>query len=244
MSKPIYKRVMLKVSGEGLMGDKTGGIDESAIFNVAKSIAEIHDLGVEICIVVGGGNIYRGMKGAAQGMDRVVADHMGMLATVMNALALQNAVEKAGVKARVMSGFAIPTVCEEYIHRKANRHFEKNRIIIFAAGTGNPYFTTDTGAVLRATEMKCDVILKSTQVDGVYDSDPRENKDANRYDVVSYSEVLEKDLKVMDMTAIALAQDQKLPIVVFSQSEKDSLKNIICGKGNYTKIIHKDEIGE
>lgn len=237
-SKPIYKRVMLKISGEGLMGDKSYGIDEDAIFTIAKQIASIQKSGVEVCVVVGGGNIYRGMKGASNGMDRVVADHMGMLATVMNALALQNAIEKAGVSARVMSGFAIPSVCEEYIHRKANRHFEKNRVIIFAAGTGNPYFTTDTAATLRAVEMKCEVILKSTQVDGVYDSDPKQNPNAKKYDVVTYSEVLEKGLKVMDMTAIALAQEQKLPIIVFSQAGKDSLKNIIYGKGSYTKIIN------
>ncbi len=237
-NKPLYKRVMLKVSGEGLMGNRSNGIDEDAIFNIAKQITEIQKAGVEVCIVVGGGNIYRGVQGSANGMDRVVADHMGMLATVMNALALQNAIEKAGVGARVMSGFAIPSVCEEYIHRKASRHFEKERVIIFAAGTGNPYFTTDTAATLRATEMKCDVILKSTQVDGVYDSDPRDNPNAKKYDVVTYAEVLEKNLKVMDMTAIALAQEQRIPIVVFAQGEKDSLKNIIYGKGSYTKIIN------
>lgn len=234
--KPVYKRILLKLSGEGLMGDKSFGMSAEVIDNLARQIKDVHDAGVEICLVVGGGNIFRGAKEASKGMNRTVADHVGMLATVMNALYLQNALEKIGVQARVLSGLNIPEVCEHYIYRRALRHLEKGRVVIFAAGTGSPYFTTDTGAALRASEMQCDVILKSTQVDGVYDSDPKKNPDAKRYDAVSYDEVIEKQLKVMDIAAVALARENNIPVVVFSQSGEDALAKVVSGEGNFTII--------
>ncbi len=234
--KPVYKRILLKLSGEGLMGDKSFGMSAEVIDNLARQIKDVHDAGVEICLVVGGGNIFRGAKEASKGMNRTVADHVGMLATVMNALYLQNALEKIGVQARVLSGLNIPEVCEHYIYRRALRHLEKGRVVIFAAGTGNPYFTTDTGAALRASEMQCDVILKSTQVDGVYDSDPKKNPDAKRYDAVSYDEVIEKQLKVMDIAAVALARENNIPVVVFAQSGEDALAKAVSGEGNFTII--------
>mgnify|MGYP000774088580 FL=1 len=234
--KPVYKRILLKLSGEGLMGDKSFGMSAEVIDNLARQIKDVHDAGVEICLVVGGGNIFRGAKEASKGMNRTVADHVGMLATVMNALYLQNALEKIGVQARVLSGLNIPEVCEHYIYRRALRHLEKGRVVIFAAGTGNPYFTTDTGAALRASEMQCDVILKSTQVDGVYDSDPKKNPDAKRYDAVSYDEVIEKQLKVMDIAAVALARENNIPVVVFAQSGEDALAKVVSGEGNFTII--------
>ncbi len=234
--KPVYKRILLKLSGEGLMGDKSFGMSAEVIDNLARQIKDVHDAGVEICLVVGGGNIFRGAKEASKGMNRTVADHVGMLATVMNALYLQNALEKIGVQARVLSGLNIPEVCEHYIYRRALRHLEKGRVVIFAAGTGSPYFTTDTGAALRASEMQCDVILKSTQVDGVYDSDPKKNPDAKRYDAVSYDEVIEKQLKVMDIAAVALARENNIPVVVFAQSGEDALAKVVSGEGNFTII--------
>lgn len=234
--KPIYKRILLKLSGEGLMGDKAFGMSAEVIDSLAAQVKNVHDEGVEICVVVGGGNIFRGAKEASKGMNRTVADHVGMLATVMNALYIQNALEKIGVQARVLSGLNIPEVCEHYVYRRALRHLEKGRVVIFAAGTGNPYFTTDTGAALRASEMQCDVILKSTQVDGVYDSDPKKNPNATRFDVISYDEVIEKQLKVMDIAAIALARENNIPVVVFSQSGDDALAKVVAGEGKFTII--------
>lgn len=234
--KPVYKRILLKLSGEGLMGDKAFGMSAEVIDNLAEQIKGVHNKGVEVCVVVGGGNIFRGAKEASKGMNRTVADHVGMLATVMNALYIQNALEKIGVQARVLSGLNIPEVCEHYIYRRALRHLEKGRVVIFAAGTGNPYFTTDTGATLRASEMQCDVILKSTQVDGVYDSDPKKSPNAKRYEVVSYDEVIEKQLKVMDITAIALAKENNIPIVVFAQNGDDALAKVVAGEGKFTII--------
>ena len=239
--RPIYKRILLKLSGEGLMGDKPYGMSAEVISRLAEEIKAVHEQGVEICLVVGGGNIFRGAKEASKGMNRTVADQVGMLATVMNALYLQNALEKIGVGARVLSGISIPAVCESYMYRRALRHLEKGRVIIFAGGTGNPYFTTDTGAALRASEMQCDVLLKSTQVDGVYDSDPKTNPNAKRYEHVSYDEVLEKHLKVMDATAISLAAENNLPGVVFSQAEPDALAKVVSGEGKFTIIDNKKE---
>ncbi|MDO4184699.1 MAG: UMP kinase [Rhodospirillales bacterium] len=234
--KPKYKRILLKLSGEGLMGDRAFGMDEKVINELAEQIKAVHECGVEVCVVVGGGNIFRGAKEASKGLNRSVADHVGMLATVMNALYLQNALEKIGTDARVMSGISIPSVCESYIYRRALRHLEKNRVIIFAGGTGNPYFTTDSGAALRASEMGCDVLLKATQVDGVYSDDPKKNKKAVRYEHISYDEVIQNGLKVMDLTAVALAKDNRIPIVVFAQKGKKSLIDAVAGKGKFTVI--------
>ena len=234
--KPMYKRILLKLSGEGLMGDKNYGIDSKVINSLAQQVKAVYDAGVQICIVVGAGNIYRGAKDAPEGMNRTVADQVGMLATVMNALHLQSALESAGVPARVLSGISIPQVCEPYVYRRALRHLEKGRVIIFAAGTGNPYFTTDTGAALRASEMQCDVILKATQVDGVYDSDPKTNPNAKKYLAISYDDVINHQLKVMDTTAVALARENNIPVVVFSQHKPDALSDAVSGRGSFTII--------
>lgn len=234
--QPVYKRILLKLSGEGLMGDREFGMSPEVIARLAGQIKHVRQLGVEICIVVGGGNIFRGAKEASKGMNRSVADQVGMLATIMNALYLQDALEKIGVEVRVMSGLNVPQVCEPYMYRKALNHLEKGRVIIFAAGTGNPYFTTDTGAALRASEMQCDALFKSTQVDGVYDSDPRQNTKAQRYDIISYNEVIEKRLKIMDTAAVVLAKESKVPIIVFSQKGEDSLIKAVCGEGKFTTI--------
>ena len=234
--EPKYKRILLKLSGEGLMGDRAFGMDDKVITALAEQIKQVHDLGIEVCIVVGGGNIFRGAKEASKGINRSVADQVGMLATVMNALYLQNAVEEQGLDVRVMSGLSIPEVCESYIYRRALRHIQKNRVIIFAGGTGNPYFTTDTGAALRASEMECNVLLKATQVDGVYDDDPKKNANANKYKEVSYDEVITKGLKVMDLTAVSLAKDNNIPIVVFAQSGNNALLDAVSGKGEFTII--------
>lgn len=234
--KPLYKRILLKLSGEGLMGDKPFGVDYEVLSLLAKQIKSIYDMGVEVCVVVGGGNIFRGAKEAAKGMDRSMADQVGMMASVMNALFLQDALEKQNVKAVVMSGLEINKVCEPYVYRNAIKHLADSKVIIFAAGTGNPYFTTDTGAALRAAEMNCDAILKSTQVDGVYDSDPKQNKDAKRYDKITFDKVIEKNLKVMDLTAITLAKDNNIKIVVFSQSKENALVDAVCAKGLFTII--------
>ncbi len=231
-----YKRILLKLSGEGLMGDKAFGMDSDVILSLAKQVKAVYDLGVEVCIVVGGGNIFRGAKEASKGINRSVADQVGMLATVMNALYLQNTIEKLGVEVRVMSGLNIPDVCEDYIYRKALSHLSKKRIIIFAGGTGNPYFTTDTGAALRASEMGCDVLLKATQVDGVYDDDPKKNANATKYQEISYDKVITQGLKVMDLTAVSLAKDNNVPIVVFSQSTENALLDAVSGKGDFTII--------
>ena len=232
--KPLYKRILLKLSGEGLMGDKAFGMDDGVIRSLAAQIREVRGLGVEVCLVVGGGNIFRGAKEASKGLDRSVADQVGMLATVMNALYLQNALEKLGIEARVLSGLSIPEVCEDYIYRRALRHLQKNRVLIFAAGTGCPYFTTDTA--LRASEMKCDALLKATQVDGVYDADPRQNAGAVKYNEISYDEVISKGLGVMDLTAVSLAKDNRIPIVVFAQKGENALLNAVTGQGEFTII--------
>ena len=218
------------------MGDLAFGHDHATIERIADDIKEVVALGVEVCLVVGGGNIYRGMSAAAKGMERASADYMGMIATVLNALALQNVLEQKGCQTRVQSAIHMMEVCEPYIRRKAVRHMEQGRVVIFAAGTGNPFFTTDTAAALRAVEMGCDAMLKGTQVDGVYDSDPKKNPNAQRYDSLSYHDVLTRDLKVMDATAIALARENNIPILVFSLQEKGSLAKVICGQGIYTLI--------
>ena len=233
---PIYKRILLKLSGEGLMGDKQFGMSPEVVSSLANQIKQVLDTGVEVCLVIGGGNIFRGAKEAAKGMNRTVADQVGMLATVMNALCMQSALEQQGVEVRVLSGLAIPEVCEPYMYRRALRHLSKKRVVIFAGGTGNPYFTTDTGAALRAAEMQCDALLKATQVDGVYDADPRENKNAKRYERISYDEVINNHLKVMDITAVTLAQENNIPIVVFAQKGEDALMKVVSGNGDFTII--------
>lgn len=231
-----FKRVLLKISGEALMGDQGFGLHPPTVERIAKEIKVVSDLGAEVCLVIGGGNIFRGLQGSAQGMERTTADYMGMLATVMNALAMQGALEGLGVHTRVISAIPMDQICEPYIRRRAVRHLEKGRVCIFAAGTGNPYFTTDTAAALRATEMGCEAIFKGTQVDGIYDKDPKKHDDAVRYETVSFDEVLQKNLKVMDASAIALARDNDLPIVVFSLSQKGGLKGILMGEGTFTTV--------
>jgi uridylate kinase len=230
LDKPSYKRVLLKLSGEALMGDNAFGISPEMLKYVADEVKSIHDLGVEIAIVVGGGNIFRGVKATSFGMERTAADHMGMLATVMNSLALQDALEKAAMQTRVQTAISMHEVAEPYILRRAVRHLEKGRIVIFAAGTGNPYFTTDTAAVLRAQEVHAEVLLKATKVDGLYDADPVENPGAQFIDKTSYMSVLERQLRVMDMTAISLAMDNNLPLVVFNLKDADSIRKLICGQ--------------
>ena len=235
-STPQYNRILLKISGESLMGERQFGLDPAMVNRVASEIATIVDYGVEVCVVIGGGNIFRGVSGAANGMERATADYMGMLATVMNALAMQSSLEQNGLQSRVQSALPISAVCEPYIRRRAVRHMEKKRIVIFAAGTGNPFFTTDTAAALRATEMGCDAILKATKVDGVYDADPEQNKNAKRYDALSYLEVLSRDLKVMDAPAISLAKENSIPILVFSIQKPGTLANVVRGDGLHTLI--------
>ncbi len=230
------KRVLLKLSGEVLMGDQQFGIDPAFVLELAKEVKAAKEQGLEICLVIGGGNIFRGMSGAAQGMDRAQADYMGMLATVMNALAMQNALEQIGVPTRVQSAVQMDQVCEPVIRRRAERHLEKGRIVIFAAGVGAPYFTTDSGAALRAAEMGCDALLKGTSVDGVYDSDPKKNAQATRYDTVTYDRVLADNLKVMDASAVALCRDNDIPIVVFSIREKGNLARVLAGEGVQTIV--------
>lgn len=237
MEKPFYKRVLLKLSGEALMGDQEFGISSDVINSYAKQIKEIVDLGVEVSIVIGGGNIFRGISGATQGVDRVTGDHMGMLATVINSLALQNAIEKLGVPTRVQTAIEMPKIAEPFIKRKAQRHLEKGRVVIFGAGTGNPYFTTDTAAALRAIEMNTEAVLKATKVDGIYDKDPVKHADAVKYNVVTYTEVLNKDLKVMDATAISLCRENKLPIVVFNSLEEGNIKKVIMGEKIGTVVV-------
>ena len=231
-----FKRVLLKISGEALMGDATYGLNPPTVERIAREVKSVHDMGVEICMVIGGGNIFRGLQGSAQGMERTTADYMGMLATVMNALAMQSALEKLGVFCRVITAIRMDEVAEPYIRRRAVRHLEKKRVCIFAAGTGNPYFTTDTAATLRANEMACEAIFKGTKVDGVYDKDPMKHDDATRFDEVSYAEVLAKHLGVMDASAIALARDNSLPIIVFSLDEPGGFRSILDGTGTYTKV--------
>lgn len=235
-SQVQFKRVLLKISGEALMGDQGYGLHPPTVERIAAEVKTVHDLGAEICMVIGGGNIFRGLQGSAQGMERTTADYMGMLATVMNALAMQSSLEGQGVHTRVVSAIPMDQVCEPYIRRRAVRHLEKKRVVIFAAGTGNPYFTTDTAATLRASEMACEAIFKGTQVDGIYDKDPKRHSDAVRYDAVTYDEVLQKRLKVMDASAIALARDNNLPIIVFSLDEPGGFRGILSGNGTYTKV--------
>ena len=237
MESPFYKKILLKLSGEALMGEQEFGISSDVIASYAKQIKEIVDLGVEVSIVIGGGNIFRGISGAAQGVDRVTGDHMGMLATVINSLALQNSIEKLGVPTRVQTAIEMPKIAEPFIKRRAQRHLEKGRVVIFGAGTGNPYFTTDTAAALRAIEMETDVVIKATKVDGIYDKDPVKFADAKKYEKVTYNEVLAKDLKVMDATAISLCRENKLPIIVFNSLVEGNLKKVIMGENIGTTVV-------
>ncbi len=232
----VYGRVLMKVSGEALMGDREYGLDPDTVGRIANDIKAVHKLGVQICLVIGGGNIFRGVSGAATGMDRTTADYMGMLATVINALAMQSALERLGIYTRVLSAIPMQSVCEPYIRRRAVRHMEKGRVVIFAAGTGNPFFTTDTAAALRASEMECDALLKGTQVDGVYSSDPATDANAKRHEKLSYLDVLRRDLKVMDASAISLSRENGIPILVFSIHEAGAFADVIRGQGRYTII--------
>ena len=231
-----FKRILLKLSGEALMGPGEFGIDTPTCLKFAEEIAAARNSGAEVCVVIGGGNIFRGMSGAAKGMDRSQADSMGMLATVMNALAMQSALESIGVQTRVQSAIRMETVCEPFIRRRAVRHMEKGRVVIFAAGTGNPFFTTDTGAALRAAEMGCDALFKGTQVDGVYTADPKLDPDATRFDTLPYQKVLVDNLKVMDPAAISLMRDSNIPIVVFSLHQQGNLQDVLHGRGTFTII--------
>ncbi len=240
MSLPArYRRVLLKISGEALMGEQDYGLDSAMVERIAAEVKSVHALGVEICVVIGGGNIFRGLAGAARGMERATADYMGMLATVINSLAMQNALEKCGVPTRVQSAIGMQAVCEPYIRRRAMRHMEKGRVVIFAAGTGNPFFTTDTAAALRASEMGCDALLKATKVDGVYSADPKKVADARRYDRLSYLDVLSRDLQVMDSSAISLARENRIPILVFSIHNPGGFADVVNGKGLFTIITEE-----
>ncbi len=235
-SRPRYRRVLLKLSGEALLGDREFGVAPEALEGIASDVRAVQALGVQVCLVVGGGNIFRGMAGAAAGIERASADYMGMLATVMNALALQSAMERAGLDTRVLSAIPMATVCEPYVRRRAMRHLEKGRVVIFAGGTGNPFFTTDTAAALRASEMRCDLLLKGTQVDGVYSADPNIDSEAERYERLSYLDVLSRDLRVMDAAAISLARENKIPILVFSIQNAGAFAGVIAGRGKFTLI--------
>ena len=241
MSRPRFNRILLKLSGEVLMGQSQFGIDPDTVARVAGEIAAAQAAGHELCIVVGGGNIFRGLAAAAKGFERTSADYMGMLATVMNALAVQNALEQIGVDTRVQSAIPMSTVCEPFIRRRAERHIEKGRIVIFAAGTGNPYFTTDSAAALRAAEMNCDALFKGTSVDGVYDADPKKVKTAKRYETVTFKQVLSDDLKVMDASAVALCRDNDIPIVVFNIREQGNLARVLEGEGTATIVSNRQE---
>ena len=234
--KPPYKRILLKLSGEVLMGEQSYGLSPPTIQRIAGELKDVYDSGVQLCLVIGGGNIFRGLSASAQGMERTTADYMGMLATVMNALAMQSALENKNIPTRVLSAIPMDQICEPYIRRRAMHHLEKRRVCIFAAGTGNPYFTTDTAATLRASEMACDAIMKATQVDGVYDKDPNKHTDATRYDTISYDDILHKNLKVMDAAAIALARDNDLPIIVFNLKEKGAMMRVINNQGCFTRV--------
>jgi uridylate kinase len=238
-SSPQYNRVLLKVSGEALMGKQEFGLDNDTVSAIAKDVQDVVAMGVQVSLVIGGGNIFRGIAGAAAGMDRAQADYMGMLATVMNALAMQSALEKLGVPTRVQSAIPMDPVCEPYIRRRAEHHMEKGIVVIFAAGTGNPFFTTDTAAALRAAEMKCDALLKGTQVDGVYSADPRKVSDARRFEELTYLEVLSKDLNVMDAAAISLSRENKLPILVFNIHAPGAFAAVMRGEGLFTRIMER-----
>jgi uridylate kinase len=231
-----YRRVLLKISGEALMGEREYGLDPAMIGRIADEICSVHSLGAELCLVIGGGNIFRGLSGAAVGMERASGDYMGMLATVINSLAMQNELERRGVTTRVQSAISMQAICEPYIRRRALRHLEKGRVVIFGAGTGNPFFTTDTAAALRSSEMGCDALLKATKVDGVYDDDPLRNPSARRFDRLDYHEVLTRDLQVMDAAAISLARENGIPILVFSIFENGGFAEVVQGRGRYTII--------
>ncbi len=237
MNKPKYKRVLLKLSGEALMGDKQFGIDSNVLKQYSLEIKSIHELGVQVGIVIGGGNIYRGVSNSSDNIDKVTGDHMGMLATLINALALQSALEHQGLITRLVSAIRMEVIAEPFIRRRAVRHLEKDRIVIFGAGTGNPYFTTDTAAALRAVEIEADVIIKGTRVDGVYDSDPEKNPDAVKFPTISYLDVLKKNLGVMDMTAITLCRENKLPILVFNMNEPGNLHRLMMGEAIGTTVM-------
>lgn len=234
--EPAYRRVLLKISGQALMGEGEYGIDWPTVHRIAEDVETVWSAGVQVCLVIGGGNIFRGEPASQQGMERASADYMGMLATVMNALAMQHVLDQMSVATRVLSAIPMATVCEPYIRRRAVRHLERDRVVIFAAGTGNPFFTTDTAAALRAAEMGCDALLKGTQVDGVYSADPKTTPDAHRYDALSYQEVLTRDLKVMDATAITLARDNDIPILVFSIQKSGAFAEVVGGGGHCTVI--------
>jgi uridylate kinase len=236
--KPLYNRILLKISGEALMGQKSYGQDDAVIDRICQDIKSAIEMGVQICMVVGGGNIYRGMSAAARGMERSSADYMGMLATVLNALAVQNALEKIGIETRVLSAIQMMEVCEPYVRRRAVRHMEKGRVVICAAGTGNPFFTTDTAAALRASELGCGALLKGTQVDGIYTADPKIDPNATKFKEITYQDVLVKNLKVMDASAISLARDNNIPIVVFSIHKSGNLSQVLCGEGDFTTVKH------
>ena len=237
-AKSKYKRILLKMSGEVLMGEREFGLDPDTVKRVAQDIKDVVDSGVQVCVVVGAGNIFRGVSGASEGMDRTTADYMGMLGIVINALALQNALEHIDVQTRVQSAIRMDSICEPYIRRRAMRHMEKGRVVIFAAGTGNPYFTTDTAGALRATEMDCDAIFKGTKVDGVYSEDPIKNPKATRFDHITFMDVLTKDLKVMDATAISLARENNIPIVIFSVREEGSFSQAVRSEGKFTIVTN------
>jgi uridylate kinase len=240
-SAPLYRRILLKISGEALMGPGSYGIDLATVDRIAGEIKEAKAIGTEVCAVIGGGNIFRGMQAAASGMERATADYMGMLGTVMNALAMQNALEKIGVFTRVVSAIPMTTVCEPYVRRRAIRHMEKGRVVIFAAGTGNPFFTTDTAAALRASEMGCDALLKGTKVDGVYSAAPKKDATASRFETLTYRDVMERDLGVMDAAAIALARENHIPILVFSIQKPGGFAEVMKGTGRYTTVC--DRVG-
>lgn len=237
MQQPAYKRILLKLSGEALMGDDAYGINRATITRIVNEVKEVVDLGVQVAIVIGGGNIFRGVAPAAEGMDRATADYMGMLATVMNAMALQDAMKNIGLNARVQSALSIEQVAEPYIRGKAIRYLEEGRVVIFGAGTGNPFFTTDTAAALRGMEMNAEIVIKATKVDGIYTDDPKTNPDAMRYKTISFDEAINKNLKVMDATALTLCRDQKLPILVFSIFKQGALKRVVMGEDEGTKVL-------
>lgn len=238
-TKLKYKRILLKLSGESLMGDKETGIDPKMLNFFAKEVKKIHDLGVEIGIVIGGGNIYRGLNAEDQGIDRVAGDQMGMLATIINAIALQNAFENAGIYTRLMSAISMQAIAEPYIRRRAIRHLEKKRVVIFGAGTGHPYFSTDTAAALRAIEIEADTIIKGTRVDGIYNSDPEKNSDAVKFNEITYQEVMDQNLRIMDLTAITLCRENSLPLIVFNMNEENNLLHLINGNNVGTIVDHK-----
>ena len=242
LANKVYKRALIKLSGEVLMGDHEYGLSAAMVSRIAQDIKQVHDAGYEVCVVIGGGNIFRGIVGEKEGIERSTSDYMGMLATVINALALQSSLEKIDVDTRVLSAIPMQTICEPYMRRRAMRHLEKGRIVIFAGGSGSPYFTTDTAAALRASEMGCDVLLKGTKVDGVYTSDPLKDKGAKHYETVSYNQALQDHLKVMDAPALALARDNHIPIIVFSIMEPGNILKTLDGKGKFTRVDHQENL--